>query len=505
VVNRQAKGPSKAKLACQLVDAAMDAELITLFTSAVDEMPYVQIKAGGCVEHLETHAVKGGGFSKYLRRVFWEETREPLYGDSLSAALAHAEMRALLGGKRELYARVAHLDGTVVVDAGDESWGAYEITSSGWNYVSTHPVPFVRSRGTAPFPEPVKGKDLLPLLKQILKVDEETAQLLACWVVCTYCAGPYIILVLHGEQGSGKTTAARVLRALSDPSSVPLRSPPRESRDLVAAARASHVIAYDNLSSLAQWTSDALSSIATGGGYEARQLFTDLDEVLVQVKRPVLLNGIENPAISADLLDRSLVVAMKPIVDEKRRSEEEIDDDLERLGGELVGAVFAAVSSALANEKRTARPTWARMVDATRWALASAKAIGSTTAAVEKTLKQNRLRRDELVLEASVFATAMLEFAIAKVEWEGTTAELKAALEAETEIGKANASHRAVWPQSIQKVVAVLAREAPILRRQGVEWRDAGRRSGIRVKTLTYRPDKPVSNDAGEAGGKEER
>jgi hypothetical protein len=66
--------------------------------------------------------------------------------------LAHAEMRALTGDKRELYARVAHLDGTDVVDAGGESWGAQEITSAGWRYVSMHPVPFVLSRGTVAFP-----------------------------------------------------------------------------------------------------------------------------------------------------------------------------------------------------------------------------------------------------------------------------------------------------------------------------------------------------------------
>lgn len=136
------------------------------------------------------------------------------------------------------------------------------------------------------------------------------------------------------------------------------------------------------------------------------------------------------------------------------------------------------------------------MVDATRWALAAGDAIGTTTAGLEKTLKENRVRRDELVLEGSVFAAAVIEFITTRGEWEGTTTELKAVLEVDTEIGKANAPNRKVWPQTVQAVVAVLAREAPILRRQGVEWTDTARRRGARVKTLTYMPPADLDGDA---------
>ena len=67
---------------------------LELFSSAVDETPYATIRVDG---HTETYPARGGGFSKCLRRAFWELDREPLYGEALSAALAHAEMRALLG------------------------------------------------------------------------------------------------------------------------------------------------------------------------------------------------------------------------------------------------------------------------------------------------------------------------------------------------------------------------------------------------------------------------
>jgi hypothetical protein len=494
------KRPSKAKAACTLIDSALHNGELELFSSVVDETPHATIQVPGndnISEHRETHPVKGGGFSKYIRRAFWESANEPLCGDALTAALAHAEMRALLGGSRELYARVAHLGDSVIVDAGDEAWGAYEITAAGWAYVNHHPVPFVRSHGTAQFPRATYGprRTLVTLLKKVLLVDEETGRVLAAWAVCTYCGGPYLVLVLFGEQGSGKTTAVKVLRLLTDPSAVPLRTPPRESRDLVAASRANHIVAYDNLSSLPQWLSDALSMIATGGGYEARQLFTDYDEVLVRMRRPIILNGIENPAISADLLDRSLLVGMKPISKDVRRSEEEINADLEGLGGELTGAVFDAVSGALAEFATIGRPRWARMVDATRWALAAAKALGITAPDLESTLKKNRTRRDELVLEGSVFAAAVIEFITERGEWEGTTTQLKVILETETTTGEANATNKNVWPQTVQGVAAVFDREAPILRRQGIEWTDVGRCNGMRLKRLSYRAPEPEASE----------
>ena len=62
--------------------------------------------------------------------------------------------------------------------------------------------------------------------------------------------GPYPILVLNGEQGTAKSTFARIVRSLTDPSSVPLSSLPPSGRDLFIAANNSHVQSFDNISKL---------------------------------------------------------------------------------------------------------------------------------------------------------------------------------------------------------------------------------------------------------------
>ena len=46
------------------------------------------------------------------------------------------------------------------------------------------------------------------------------------------------------------------------------------------------IINLDNLSHVRDWLSDALCRISTGGGFGARQLYTNTDEVLFEAKRP---------------------------------------------------------------------------------------------------------------------------------------------------------------------------------------------------------------------------
>ncbi len=66
---------------------------------------------------------------------------------------------------------------------------------------------------------------------------------------------------------------AKILRKLLDPSVSLIRTPPRDERDLLIAATNSWVVAYDNLSRLLLWQSDALCRLATGGGFSTRELY----------------------------------------------------------------------------------------------------------------------------------------------------------------------------------------------------------------------------------------
>src|SRR5215210_2595277 len=83
------------------------------------------------------------------------------------------------------------------------------------------------------------------------------------------------------------------------------------------------IIALDNLSGLSPWLSDALCRIAIGGGLRTRELYSDTNEVLIDVQRPIILNGIDDIATRQDLIDRAIIINLEPIPDNKRKPETE--------------------------------------------------------------------------------------------------------------------------------------------------------------------------------------
>jgi hypothetical protein len=145
-----------------------------------------------------------------------------------------------------------------------------------------------------PLPRPQSGGQLATLKRFLNIHDASDWRLVVHWhLAALRPRGPYPVLVVYGGHGSAKTTLVRVLRSLVDPNTAPLRLPPRDVQNVAIAASNSWVVAYDNLSHLPDWLSDALCCISTGLGFATRSLFTDGEEVLFQAVRPIVVNGIE--------------------------------------------------------------------------------------------------------------------------------------------------------------------------------------------------------------------
>jgi hypothetical protein len=155
------------------------------------------------------------------------------------------------------------------------------------------------------------------------EVEDSTWRLVVAWLLASLRPrGPDPLLALFAEQGSGKSTTGRLLRNLVDPNSAPLQSEHRDPRDLMIGANNSWCLAYDNLSVVPAWLSDALCRLSTGGGFAARELYTDQDDIIFDAMRPVMLTSIEEVATRSDLLDRCLIVWLPAIPEEGRRREE---------------------------------------------------------------------------------------------------------------------------------------------------------------------------------------
>ncbi len=106
-----------------------------------------------------------------------------------------------------------------------------------------------------------------------------------------------------------------------DPNKVPLRGRPKSIEDIYIAATNNYVVSFENLSYLNSDQQDALCSLATGGGFATRQLYTNGDEFAQETKRPAIINGINHVATKPDLIERVISIETPTIPPEARQDE----------------------------------------------------------------------------------------------------------------------------------------------------------------------------------------
>jgi len=428
--------------------------------------------------HLETWPIKSQTFKRYVAKQFFEAEGKAINSDALSAALNLMEATALFdGAEHYIHVRVAGHEGNIYIDLCNATWQVVEVTRDGWHLLDESPVRFRRSRGMLSFPIPEAGGSINQL-RGFLNVDDTTWRLVVAWLLASLRPrGPYPLLALFAEQGSGKSTTGRLLRNLVDPNSAPLRSEHRDPRDLMIGANNSWCLAYDNLSFVPAWLSDALCRLSTGGGFATRELYTDQDEIIFDAMRPVLLTSIEEVATRSDLLDRCLIVWLPAIAEEGRRREEEIVTAFEQVQPKIFGALLDGLSGALRELSHTKLDKLPRMADFALWVTAAEKAIGWDHGDFIAAYQGNRNSANDLAIESSPVGQPLLEFVEANQGWDGSASELLNAIE--QRVSEQIKRHNG-WPKNGRSLAGHLKRLSPNLRLAGweVEYhREASRRS----------------------------
>lgn len=176
----------------------------------------------------------------------------------------------------------------------------------------------------------------------------EQFHLLTGWAVSTFIPGiAHPILMRRGEQGSGKSTAARALISLVDPSTAALRATPR-LQDWASVVKQSGVIGLDNVSRVSDDLANLLCTAVTGDAHVVRQLYTDDTNVISAFRRNIVITSIGLDRIRGDLGDRLLVLEMPSIAPGRRLSERDLNDQLECQRSRLFGALLDLLAGVLA-------------------------------------------------------------------------------------------------------------------------------------------------------------
>jgi hypothetical protein len=428
---------------------------------------YARVRVG---DHVECWPIRSKGFRSWLQAAFYAERAKAANAEAISTALGVLEARAFFEGpEREVFLRVApDGDGGIFVDLGDATWRAIHVSPTGYELVSDPPVCFRRSKGMRPLPEPVGAGSLDDLRRFVNVVDDDSWALVKAWLRgALRDRGPYPVLMLKGEQGSAKTTIARLLRSIVDPSVPELRAEPREARDLAIAARNCWVMAFDNVSHVQQWLSDAICRLATGGGFAIRELYSDFDEALFDATRPVLLTGISDYATKDDLLDRALPVTLASIPKRKRLPEAKLWAAFNEARPRLLGALLTDIAAALRTLPSVHLAELPRMADFSVWAVAAERGRQERPTFL-RAYGEARDASHELAVESSPIGKPLMTFATARLAdgpWTGSASELLECLAALVDEPTKRAKD---WPKSARGLSGKLRELAPALRALGL-------------------------------------
>jgi hypothetical protein len=432
-------------------------------------------------EHWETLLVKSSAFEQWLGKRFYEETGMVAGNQAQQAAIRLLAARALYDGtESNVHVRVAEHDGAIYLDLANDQWEMVKITADGWEVTTDRHVRFRRPKGMRPLPTPVAGGSI-DLLRPFVNIDDEANwRLIVAWLLAVLRGkGPYPVLALHGEQGSAKSTTARVLRGCIDPNTSLLRSEPHSARDLMIAANNGWVIALDNLSRIEPWLSDALCRLATGGGFSTRELYSDADEVLFEAQRPVILTGIQELASREDLLDRSLVTYLPSISADQRQTEEAFWHGFRAQHPAILGALLDAMVGALRNLPSVEMARLPRLADFATWATAAEECLGWSPGSFITAYMGNQEVANDLALDASP-VVAPLRALASNGAFSGTP---RAVLDELKKYAPDSVIKEYGWPEGPRALSGVLRRLVTNLRRVGIEV-EFGKTNGSNSKRL---------------------
>src|SRR5215218_7690980 len=331
----QQSARKKRSQADRLVDYALDSKA-ELF---VDQVAAPHALLDGEAVPLNTRCYN------WLRGLMWEAEEISSGGEALKTAAGMLAAFAVKSDKvRELHTRSAWHEGKVYYQI--RSGRVVRVDRSGWEIEENPPVVFRGVPNLKPLPDPERGGTLDALENLInLKSERDTRMCKVYAATLPLAHVPRPILQTTGVMGSGKTTAGRVIKRLLDPTAPEtVRVDPR---DYLQKASHSYLVMLDNVNSVPEWAVDVLCRLVTGEADSKRSLYTDDDDFIYEMKRGVLLNGINAPTDRGDAQDRTLPVELERIPDNKRRSEEELWQAFDRVHGRLLGAVFDTLAKTL--------------------------------------------------------------------------------------------------------------------------------------------------------------
>jgi hypothetical protein len=403
----------------------------------------------------------------WLRSLMWKEEQRAVNGEYLKTAAGTLAAQAEFSGEvRELHTRAAWHEGILFYEL--RPGKVVRVGAGGWTFEARPPVLFRRYPNLKPLPDPEAGGSLDGLLSLVNLKTERDRRLFTAYAVTvplSHVGRP--ILSASGPMGSGKTTAGRAVKRLWDPTAP--ETVRYDPRDFLQKAGHCYIPMLDNLSTLPDSAADTLCRLVTGEADSKRKLYTDDEDVIIELRRAVILNGINAPTDRGDVLDRSLVVELERIPDGERKTEEEMWAAFEREHPSLLGAALDLLGRAIACKSSLQLSRRPRLADWGEYAAAVYEVMGWGAETFLSDWDEVVKVQNRSTLDGSPVAQAIIRFMEDRDEYSGTSTELHKELEAVAEKIGVSVSRDKEWPKSARWLWRKMQLIVPLLVTAGIE------------------------------------
>jgi hypothetical protein len=418
----------------------------------------------------------------WLRRLMWEEEGRSVSGEYLKMAAgtlsAHAEFS---GDSRKLHTRAAWHEAALYYEL--RPGKVVRMGAGGWTFEANPPVLFRRYVNLKALPNPEAGGSLEVLDELVnLKSDRDRRLFKAylATIPLEHVGRP--IFNASGAMGSGKTTIGRVVKRTWDPTAPEtVRFDPR---DFLQKAAHAYVVMLDNQNTIPEWGADTLCRLVTGEADSKRRHYTDDEDFIYELKRAIVLNGINVPTERGDVLDRSLVVELERIPDGGRKTEEQLWELFEREHPRLLGALFDVLSKAIALKPSIGLSRRPRLADWGEYAAAVYEAMGWGAETFLDDWDEIVRVQNQATLDGSPVAQAIIKFMEDKEEYTASSSELHSKLKVVAAQLGVDVDRDKAWPKSARWLWRRIKEVLPLLVAAGI---DAGRDRDESAKRITLR------------------
>jgi hypothetical protein len=373
---------------------------------------------------------------------------------------------------------LAELDNNAVYyDLCNPKWEIVKITRHGWNIEKKYPQNLFK-RFSGMYEQVLPKSDYPPdILERFIKLtnvcDSEDSNLLAkVYLISLFLLAelPKPIMVPHGIHGSGKSTFQEFVKRIVDPEAALTCAFPNSLPELVQQLDHSYLTFFDNVSEIKGLTSDTLCRAVTGSGLKKRGLYTDDEDFIYNMKRPIGFNGINITANKADLLDRIINLELQPIDKRKRRKVEHLQSEFEIVLPQLLGYIFDMIAKVLNHIGEVKLEELPRMADFAEMGELIARCLGYPENKFTETYNRNIGFTNQEAIESSPVATALIELMGSIPVWTGKATGLKIQLSdlIESKREFVGMKYSKSWPKSPRALRERLKEIEPNLKEVGI-------------------------------------